>query len=228
MKILTTLLVLLITTVLFAGNKTIEVSNFNSIVAIGNYKVTLIKSDKNKVEFVNTDDKVTDDKINVIVEGAQLTLKIKNDTYVQRAIEFKVYYKELIEITSKRGAIIKGKDVFEGTKIELLVNMGGRIDIMLDCKNIEANVKNGGTVKISGKSDNAQYYISKGGNIVAFDLFASVVRSEVLFGGEITLYSKKTLDALVKSGGTIKFKGNPEEVSQDVKLGGNIINLKAE
>ena len=228
MKTLLTLILLVSTTLLFAGNKTIKVSDFNSIVAIGNYKVTLIKSDKNSVEFINKDDKVTDEKINVIVEGAQLTLKIKNDTYVQRDIEFKVYYKEIIEITSKKGALINGKDVFTGTKVELLVNMGGRIDIMLDCQNIEATVKNGGTVKISGKTNNAEYFISKGGSIVAFDLYASVVRSEVLFGGEITLYAKKTLDALVKSGGTIKFKGNPSEVSQDVKLGGNIINLKAE
>ena len=228
MKILSTFLFMLVTTLLMAGNKTIQLSSFNSIVAIGNYKVTLIKSDKNSVEFVNHDEKVTDDKINVTVEGAVLTLKIKNDTYIQRDIEFKVYYKEIIDITSKKGALIHGKDVFTGTKVELLVNMGGRIDIMLDCKNIEATVKNGGTLKISGKTNNAIYYISKGGNIVAFNLYANFVKSEVLFGGEITLFAKKKLNALVKSGGTIKFKGNPTEVSQNVKLGGNIINLKTE
>jgi len=209
----------------FAGEKTVKVNDFTSVTATGNYKVTLIKSSESKVEIINNDEKVTDEQILAEVEGAELVLKIKNDTYKQRDIEFRVYYKEVFELDAKRGAMITTTDVFEHEKIDLSVNSGGRIVINIKATTVDVTIKNGGTIRVSGTTENANYFISKGGNVAAFNLIASKVKSEVLFGGEILLNVTKSLFAVVKSGGTIKYKGKPSEVDESIKLGGKIVKL---
>lgn len=209
----------------FSGEKTVKVNDFTSITATGNYKVTLIKSAESKVEIINNDEKVTDEQILAEVEGAELVLKIKNDTYKQRDIEFIVYYIEVFELHAKRGAMMTTSDVFEHKKIDLSVNSGGRIVINVKANTVGVTIKNGGTIRLSGTTENANYFISKGGNVAAFNLIATKVKAEVLFGGEILLNVTKSLFAVVKSGGTIKYKGKPTEVDESIKLGGKIVKL---
>ena len=225
MKKLIALFTLLMSITAIAGEKIVTVSDFTSITAVGNYKVTLIKGTETKVEVINKDEKVTDDNIIVEVEGSELNLKIKNDTYKQRDIEFKVYYKEVFELNVKRGAMISSSALFDHKKIDLSVNSGGRIVVKVKANTVGVTIKNGGTIRVSGTTENANYYISKGGNIAAFDLIAATVKSEVLFGGETLLSVTKSLFAVVKSGGTIKYKGNPKDVSESIKLGGIIVKL---
>jgi hypothetical protein len=208
-----------------AGEMEVNVDDFTKITAVGNFKVSLVKSTETKVQVINNDDKVTDEDIVIEVKATELILKIKNDTYKQRSIEFIVYYNEVFEIHAKRGVIVKADSEFKSDKIDLSVNTGGHIVVKVDCNTVDVTIKNGGTIRVAGTSENANYFISKGGNIAGFNLRVDNVKSEVLFGGEILLNVTKSLYAVVKSGGTIKYKGKPEKVDESVKIGGKIVKL---
>jgi hypothetical protein len=206
-----------------ASEKTFKIDNFTSVLAQGNFKVILQKSDENKVVVVNEDVNIEDDRIIAEVEGSELVLKISNDTYKAREITFTVYYKEIYNIQAKRGAWVKSEDVFTHDNIQLNVDTGSRITIKTDCNTLNAKIANGGTIELSGKAVNSNLTISKGGNIAAFDHTADNVKAKITFGGEIILTALKSLHAEVKSGGTIKYKGEPENFTQEIKLGGKII-----
>jgi hypothetical protein len=223
MKTIFIFLLLSVSVIGFSGEKSFEIDNFTSLVAQGNFKVILIKSTENKVVAVNDDANVTDDKISVEVEGTELVLKINNDSYKSREIVFTVYYTDLFNINAKRGAWVKSNDIFTHSNIQIEVDTGSRITLKTDCNTINAKISNGGTIELSGKAINSNLTVSKGGNLKAFDLLSENSKAKVTFGGEIIVNATNTLFAVVKSGGTIKYKGEPKELTEEIKLGGKII-----
>lgn len=225
MKKLITILLLVLSVSSYAGEKEFKIADFTKITATGNFKVTLIKGTENKVKAINSDQNIDDDQLFAEVQGTELILKLIKDTYKVRKVEYIVYYKEVFELHAKRGAWFKSEELFTNKSLDLNVESGGGIKIKVDCNTVDVVIKNGGTVNISGKSENANFSINKGGNIAAYNLVTTNSNSKVMFGGEILVNVTKSLFAVVKSGGTIKYKGNPTEVSEEIKLGGKIVKL---
>jgi len=224
-----TISLILITLTSFTGlsmEKVIELDNFFSISAVGNYKVTLIKGDSHKVKIINNDEDVLDKNIVVENNGGELILKLKKDTYRERNIEFIVFYKEVFSLKAKRGAYIVVKDELTSESINVEVNSGAHIMLGINSKSSNLSIRNGGTIDVKGSTESAKFYVSKGGNILGFNLVSQSANAEVLFGGEILLHVTKSLVAVVKSGGIIKYKGKPVNVSDEIKIGGQIIKLE--
>lgn len=225
MKNIITLLLLTFSISSYAGEKEFKVSDFTKITATGNFKVTLVKSTETKVKAINSDEKIEDDQLFAEVQGTELVLKLLKDTYKVRQVEYVVYYKEVFDLHAKRGAWFKSDEVFTNKNIGLIVESGGGVKMKVDCNTVNATIKNGGTINLSGTSENANFSINKGGNIAAYNLVTENSNSKVMFGGEILVKVTKKLFAVVKSGGTIKYKGGATDVTEEVKLGGKIIKL---
>jgi len=224
-----TIILVFITLASFTGlatGKVVELDEFFNINAVGNYKVTLIKGDSHKVKIINNDEDVLDKNIVVENNGGELILKLKKDTYRERNIEFIVFYKELFSLKAKRGAYMVVKDELTSEAINVEVNSGAHIMIGVNSKSCDFSIRNGGTIDVKGSAESAKFYVSKGGNILGFNLISQSVNAEVLFGGEILLHVTKSLVAVVKSGGVIKYKGKPVNVSDEIKIGGQIIKLE--
>ena len=225
MKKYITILLLMFSVFSYAGEKEFEISDFTKITATGNFKITLVKGTETKVTAINRDENIEDDQLFAEVQGTELVLKLMKDTYKVRKVEYIVYYKEVFELHAKRGAWFKSDDVFTNKSIDLNVDSGGGINIKIACNTVDVVLKNGGTVNLSGTSENANFSINKGGNIAAYNLVSENSNSKVVFGGEILVKVTKKLFAVVKSGGTIKYKGGATDVTEEIKLAGNIIKL---
>lgn len=222
------IILVLITMLSFVGwstEKTIELDEFFNINVVGNFKVTLIKGNSHKVKVINKDASVLDENIVVENDGSELLIKLKKDTYVEREIIFIVYYKELFNIKARRGAYIGGEEKIFSESITVEVASGGHVQLSVDSKSINFSIRNGGIIDVKGKVESTKFYVSKGGNIAASKLITQSANAEILFGGEIVLNVTNSIVAVVKSGGTIKYKGKPKRVSEDIKLGGRIIKL---
>ena len=226
MKAIILVLITLMSFGSFATERVVELEKFFSVNAVGNYKVTLIKSDSYKVKIINNDENVLDKNIIIENSGGVLNLKLKKDTYVERKIEFIVYYKELFNLKAIRGAYIVVKEEVSSESIKIEVNSGAHIVIGVNSKSCDFSIRNGGTIDVKGITESAKCYVSKGGNILAFNLVTKSANAEVLFGGEILLHVTKSVVAVVKSGGVIKYKGKPDNVSDQIKIGGQIIKLE--
>jgi len=225
MKNIILLLISLISFVGWSEEKEYEVNQFFNLNIIGNFKVTLISSNQHKVRVINNDEDILLESIIVENKGNELILKLKKDTYKKREIEFIVYYKELFNIKAKRGAYVVFKENLKSKSLNVEVNSGAHIILAIDSKSANFTIKNGGKIEAKGKIESVNFYISKGGSLDAYQLISTSVNAEVLFGGEMFIYVTNSLNAVVKSGGTIKYKGKPSNVTEDIKIGGKIVKI---
>jgi len=222
MKILITIFLLSISFFSVSQNTKRKLDNFTKIVAIGNFRVFIEQAEKPSVMILNKENNLKDSDIITEVQGTELVIRLKNDTYSTRNIDITVYTSEVFEITAKRGVTVDVKYEMTASKIDFNVNTGSSIYGTVNCKVLGLSIKNGGTIRLSGKANDATYYISKGGSIVAFNLVVEQLKTEVLFGGDANINVTNSLYAVVKGGGTIKYKGNPKKIKQNIKLGGKI------
>ena len=107
----------------------------------------------------------------------------------------------------------------------LFVNAGGKIDAKINTNNLSAKVSSGGSIHVDGKVEHLVADVNAGGIIGASFLLVETCDATVQMGGEIILNIKQGLNATVKAGGVISYKGNPEELSKSIKLGGTIEKL---
>ena len=225
MKIILLIVIALISFAGLSTEKVIELDEFFNLNVVGNFKVTLIKGNSHKVKVINNDESVLDENIVVENNGSELIIKLKKDIYKEREIVFIVYYKELFSIKAKRGAYVGAEEKLPSESITVEVASGGHVQLSVDSKSANFSIRNGGTIDVKGNVESTKFYVSKGGNIAASKLVAQSANAEILFGGEIVLNVTISIVAVVKSGGAIKYKGKPKNVSEEIKLGGRIVKL---
>jgi hypothetical protein len=209
-----------------AGHSEIKVDHFTTVSAQGNFQVTLILSDLEKVEILKDDPDLDDDKILVEVTGSELSIKIKADVYKERELEVIVYYKKVNELNSKRGIWMIVKEPLVGDEIRLNCGNGGKIKTEVKCETVKLSISGGGSIKLTGTADIAEYSVQVGGVIAAINLDVASVYAEVSTGGEIICYAKEKLDIKISTGGNVSYKGSPESYSEKIVLGGTIEKLK--
>ena len=211
-----------ITTSLFAGDFEVKLDDFTKVDARGNFKVTLKQGDHCAAHVINNDEKVEDEKIVLEVKGGVLEIKIKGDTFFERDLEIVITYKKLYGIHSTNGTWLIAEDVLEGQEISLSCNKGGKIKADVKAENLECKISGGGSIKVSGTAELANYEISGGGALAASFLEAKSLGVTVKAGGEVICYATEKLDIQITSGGSVSYKGDPKEFTQNTTLGGKI------
>lgn len=84
----------------------------------------------------------------------------------------------------------------------------------LSCSgNIEAASSSSGDIHLSGSCKDALYRASSSGNIYAKDLKAKNVKANSSSGGDIECHATGELEATTSSGGDIRYKGNPTNIT---------------
>lgn len=209
----------------FAGTINPEVTYFNQVRFLGNYKVLLQKGTTQKVEIKNNDASLLDEKIVCEVEDSVMTIRIKGDTYKAKMMEVVVTYTDLNEISAKFGCEITTNDVFTND-ITFNSESGGKIKAAVDCANVTATINASGSIHLNGTTKNAVYKVGAGGTIGAINLAATKVFAQVSAGGEIICAVIDDLSIKITSGGNVSYYGNPEAYEQNIALGGKITKMK--
>ncbi|MGB1104119.1 MAG: head GIN domain-containing protein [Crocinitomicaceae bacterium] len=199
---------------------------FTSVELQGNYEVSLKKGDEQRIEVLNTDENIEDDRIVAEVKGEELIVRIKMDNYRERDIDIVITYVNLENVTAKYGCIVRIPQTITADKCNLEVESGGKIKATVSGKKLEAVIKTGGSIHIDGKVDEATYKISAGGTIGAANMDAKEVVANVNMGGEIICKVDEIFKVKVVSGGTVSYIGDPETFEQKVTLGGTITRIK--
>lgn len=216
----------LLSTIASAGDFITKVDYFDEIRVLGNYKVYIQKGDEQKVEIKNNAPEVIDEKIICEVKDSTLTVRIKGDTYKERAIEVYITYTTLNWLTAKNGCIAEVMNTMEQSAMNFNVESGGKIKAKVACKQLKAEINTGGSIHLEGLVDDATYKVSAGGTIGVVSLDARKVYAQITAGGEIILRVKEDLSIKITSGGNVSYIGTPEAYEQSITLGGKISKLK--
>jgi len=219
-----TLLLVLLTTITFAQDKrTLELGEFHSIKVFTGLKIQLIQSSEQKIEIQGKNQR------NIVVKNKNGNLKIYLKlTESLRKYEFniKLYVNRNLDVIDvNEGAGVFSDDTFSQLKITLKAQEGAFIQLPLDVKYLTAKIVTGSNIKTSGKAKSQDVRVGQGGVYDAYNLETEQTKIIVATGGDAEINVNDVLDASVRLGGNVYYKGNPD-VKKSRKFLGGVIKYK--
>lgn len=221
------------TLLLFAGVSSVyadtiqkKVDPFTAIDVTGNYKITMIQGEEEKVIVVNNDIEVTSDKIIIENVGSALTIKIKGDNFKKKDMAVTIYYKNVYTIDAKRGSEVTLQTPLKGEVLTFNCSTGGQVKGAIEATTAKLKISSDGLMVLSGNAKLLEIDISAGGIIQAYDIVAESTAVTVKAGGTVKCTAGKKLSIKITTGGTVSYYGEPEVFEESVTLGGTITKLK--
>lgn len=201
-----------------------ELSNFESLVVIGNFPVEVVQSDRKEAIVNKHSDKVDLNNLSFSYTNKVLTIKYSGSFVETVDLHIIIYTPSPIaNVEARRGAEIRINEAgdFESS-VSYKVDSGSKMLIEnINAPTVKAEITKGGSIRITGKTELFEPTVKTGGTIAAVRLKSKEVIANITFGGEIICGPTKILNAKVTSGGTINYTGNPD-ITQKITLGGTI------
>lgn len=228
LKILSALFVLAFTlSVKAQESKYFDLTSFDKLIIQGRYTAEINYGDSLKLEAVKHDSDIDFENLSLTYSDGSLTIKYRGSLLEDKALNLIITLPKINYLEAKQGCEIRIDENFNFKQkpIHLFADSGGKISLKgIDAPWIKAEIRKGGSIRITGTTALLDASVRTGGTIGAANLTAKKVTAEVAFGGEIICNPQEKLDASVTSGGTINYKGDPK-VSENIRLGGNIVNI---
>lgn len=223
-KTIVSLLLLLSLSVHSQTSITKVLGDFSTLKVFNGIDVELVKSDKQ--QLVITGEKSEKVKIknsnNVLKISLKFSLNPANNL-ADGKVKIVLYYNKNIKvIDANENANITSKN-FKQQQLEVKTQEGALINMVIDVKHLTVKSVSGGFIKLTGTTKNQNVEVNNAGVYQGFNLKTTdvaIVRAAL--GGKAEIFSGETLDARVRFGGTIFYKGTPEVLKTKKVLGGTI------
>lgn len=206
----------------FAQSKSL--SSFTSISTSGSVQVELVKGDSPRAEYSIVKGNAED--LFIEVKGQELTVKIKSKNSMWNRSETKakvtVYYQTLSGIDCSAGSSLKADAEIVSSSMAIESSSGANCSVKVKSTDVNIDCSSGSKVSVSGSASAVNLDASSGARIDAVALVASDAVADVSSGASISLYASKKLNADASSGGSIKYKGNPEKTNIHSGVSGSV------
>ena len=220
MKKITILILLVVTTAFSQETIEKELGPFKELKVFSGLVVHIKKADVPRIEI--TGKKREDVVIKNIDERLKLSMRFP-DTFNGDEVEIKLYYADnLFLIDVNEGATVGTKETIKQQSIEIKVQEGAMINIPVDVKYIKGKVVSGGQIYIKGTVESQNIELNTGGVYKGYDLISNQAYVSSSSGAIAQLFVKEMLDAKVSLGGTVYYKGNPNDIMTKKTSGGTI------
>lgn len=208
------------TTLVFAQNpKNKKVGDFNEVKVFDLIKVSLVKSDENKVMITGEDV----DDVEIIIKNNTLKVRMKFDRSFDGTKTFvAVHYTDLKVIDANEGAIVVGNELITQDNIELRAQEGASIIVGLDVDTVNVRAVSGGIIETRGKANTQDITLNTGGIYEGRDFETKNTTVKVRAAGEAEVKASNSVDARITAGGNIDIYGDPQIVTKKQTFGGSI------
>lgn len=216
-----TLFFILFTATLFAQDViTTKLGDFNTVKVYNGLTVELQKSNSSKIEISGSQAK------DVSVNNSNGTLKIRlkfPKGFVAENIKIVLYYdKEIAVLDANEGASIVSDKTIKQSHLELRAQEGAKIQLDINTKYLVVKSVSGGFISLTGETDNQTVEATTGGFYSGFDLKSKQAIVLSSSGANVEVKASELLDANVRFGGSIYYKGTPEILKTKITIGGII------
>ena len=197
-----------------------ELDAFTGVRAAEGVDVFLTKGDKErvKVEVTGTDPS------NVVTEisGSYLKVHMKDGRY--RSVDAKVYvtYVSLDKLSASSAGSIFSEGTIKTRSMDISASSAGSVEISIDANSVEVSSSSAGDVELKGRATRISLDASSAGEIDAYDLEADEVNAQASSAGSVKIYAKESLEARASSGGSIRYRGNPDRSDTNSSSGGSV------
>lgn len=182
--------------------------------------VNLIKGSSEKAQIIangiDLEDVITD------VSGDQLRIHLDGNNYRNIDVQINLTYRELEEIGISSAAKVVAEDAITAASLEIEVSSAGSGELNLNAGNVEIDVSSAGNLELTGKADRLEVDVSSAGDLDAYELQCQEAELDVSSGGSANVNIANRIDARANSGGTIRYRGEPQKVFVNSNSGGSI------
>lgn len=134
------------------------------------------------------------------------------------------YVNEIPVLDANEGSTIKSDETLNQQHLEVKVQEGAKIKVPVEVKYLVVKAVSGGIIKLSGATQNQTIEATTGAIYKAFDLQSKQTTVLAASGARVDVKTSEVLDAKVRFGGTINYKGTPEVLKTKKIIGGTIRN----
>lgn len=200
--------------------ETREPDTFSGVKVAEGIDVYLRQGDKElvKVEVTGTE------PANIITEvsGSYLKIHMRDGRY--RTVDAKVYvtYVELSKLSASSAGSIFSEGTIKAGSLEISASSAGSIEVTIDAESVDVSASSAGDVELKGKAESIHADASSAGEIDAYDLESNRVDAGASTAGTVKIHVTGNLDAKASSGGTIRYRGNPDRSNTNSTSGGSV------
>lgn len=214
-------LFLLASTSIVAQVKSVTLGqDFSSIkVSTGLFVEIVTKSEENKIEVKGSER----DKVNIEVKKGELQLSLPvGQLFSEAEILVTVHAKKVEELKARSGSEVEFISIVDQENLSLTASEGSYIGGELQVDNLAVRSVTGASISLIGTAKTSSVEVKTGASFDGQELKTETTSVSLSFGGEAIVYASKTCSASVNAGGNILVYGNPNSISQNVKIGGEI------
>jgi len=203
------LLLTLTCSIIFAQEPvTKNLGDFNTLKVFNGLTVELQKSNSSKIEITGSKSE------NVTIKNSNGILKIRlkfPESIMVEDVKIKLFYTDNIDVLdANEGAEIFSDKVLKQQHLEVKVQEGARIILPVEVKYLTAKSVSGGIIELTGATKNQTIEATTGGIYEAYDLQSKETFVTAASGARVEVHTSEVLDAKIRFGGTIFYKGTPE------------------
>jgi hypothetical protein len=200
--------------------ETRNVGSFTGVKATEGVSVYLKKGDKEsaRVEVTGTSPS------NVLTEisGSYLKVHMKDGNYRNANAKVYVTYVQLDKLSASQAGSIYSENPIKANTMELNVASAGTLEVSIEAGTVDASAASAGDMELKGKARTLTARAESAGELDAYDLDCESVDAEAVSAATIKVSVSKTLQAQAESGGSIRYRGNPDKQVTDSRSGGSV------
>lgn len=222
-KILSSLILAAVVSFSFAqSSETRQLDSFDEISVAEAIKVKLIPGSTHKAE-VRVDGT---DLAYVLTEvrGGKLKIHMSNqqNRYKNVDVSIEVTYVDLDEIEVSSAAKLTAVEAVKTQALSIEVTSAGDARITVDVESLEAKASSAGEIEVRGTSKRQTVKCSSAGDYNGYDLQSEMADVDVSSSGDARVFVSEELKAEASSGGSVKYRGDPQVVIADSSSGGRV------
>lgn len=215
------LLLILFSATLFAQEPiTTKLGDFNIVKVYNGLSVELQKSLSSKIEISGSQAK------DVSVKNTNGTLKIRlkfPEGFIADNVKIVLYYvNDIAILDANEGASIVSDETIKQQHLEVKVQEGAKIKLEINTKYLSVKSVSGGIISLTGVTESQTIEATTGGIYSADGLQCKQAIVTSASGANVEVNASELLDANVRFGGSIYYKGTPEVLKTKVMIGGTI------
>lgn len=202
----------------------IELDKFNTVNIGGNYDVTLIKSNENKV-IIETDENLFP-YINTEVFNQSLNINSVHQLKSTEGTTIEIYYTQIHHIHSTGASNIEHRGILENENLTIDLSGIGSIELEIKSTTLSTNLTGAGVITLYGNTDLMETHISGAGGLRAFGLKSSECSINLSGLGGAEIMATEKLEATITGVGGIVYAGNPKIIEKQITGFGKIKRAK--
>jgi len=201
-----------------------KLGDFTELKVYNGIELELIPSTEQRVEITGKkSEEVSIKNVNGVLKFLLPFSLTPKSNVASDEVLVKLYFNNnLTVIDANEGSLITGKDINQ-TNLEVKVQEKAFINLVVKTTNLFVRASSGGTVKLSGTTENQSVDLDLYGIYEGFNLKAKN-KTEVKAGSgaRAEVNTGSLLSAKVSFGGSIFYKGDPEIIKDKKVIGGTI------